>query len=205
MVPSANAPAAATAGAIKLREVAAATIARRQVHGRRCGRQRPTRGRRPTDDDAARDLHQAPGLRDGAVAVVLLVGLISYSRLSVREYPRIDEPIVSVETSYSGATAEVIESQITKVLEDSLSGIEGVEVMTSSSAPRARDHRALQAHARPGLRRGGRARQGRPRARAAAGRDRRAGDRQGRGRPSRSCGSHCEPGAASRRSRSPTT
>jgi len=65
--------------------------------------------------------------------VVLLVGLISYSRLSVREYPRIDEPVVTVETRYVGASAEVIESQITKVLEDSLAGIEGVDVMTSVS------------------------------------------------------------------------
>jgi multidrug efflux pump len=65
--------------------------------------------------------------------VVLLVGLISYQRLSVREYPRIDEPVVSVETFYKGASAEVVESQVTKVLEDSLAGIEGVELMTSSS------------------------------------------------------------------------
>ena len=65
--------------------------------------------------------------------VVLLIGLISYSRLSVREYPRIDEPVVTVETKYLGASAEVVESQITKVLEDSLSGIEGVDVMTSFS------------------------------------------------------------------------
>jgi multidrug efflux pump len=65
--------------------------------------------------------------------VVLLVGLISYTRLSVREYPRIDEPVVSVSTLYRGASAEVVESQVTKPLEDSLSGIEGVEVMTSQS------------------------------------------------------------------------
>ncbi len=64
---------------------------------------------------------------------VLLIGLISYSRLSVREYPKIDEPIVSVETAYKGASAEVVESTITKPLEDSLSGIEGVDVMTSQS------------------------------------------------------------------------
>ena len=65
--------------------------------------------------------------------IVFLMGLISYNRLSVREYPRIEEPIVSVETVYQGASAEVVESQITKVLEDSLAGIEGVELMTSSS------------------------------------------------------------------------
>jgi len=65
--------------------------------------------------------------------VILLVGAISYTRLSVREYPRIDEPVVSVTTTYRGASAEVVESQITKVLEDSLAGIEGVEIMTSQS------------------------------------------------------------------------
>jgi len=67
--------------------------------------------------------------------VILLIGLISYQRLSVREYPRIDEPIVSVSTVYRGASAEVVESQVTKILEDSLSGIEGVSLMTSQSRP----------------------------------------------------------------------
>lgn len=65
--------------------------------------------------------------------MVLVIGAISYTRLAVREYPRIDEPVVSVTTNYPGASAEVVESQITKVLEDSLAGIEGVELMTSSS------------------------------------------------------------------------
>ncbi len=65
--------------------------------------------------------------------VILLIGIISYTRLSVREYPRIDDPVVSVSVTYRGASAEVVESQVTKPLEDSLSGIEGVEVMTSQS------------------------------------------------------------------------
>jgi len=65
--------------------------------------------------------------------IILLIGLISYTRLSVREYPRIDEPVVSVGVTYRGASAEVVESQVTKPLEDSLAGIEGVEVMTSQS------------------------------------------------------------------------
>ena len=65
--------------------------------------------------------------------IVVLIGLISYTRLSVREYPRIDEPVVSVSVTYRGASAEVVESQVTKPLEDSLAGIEGVEVMTSQS------------------------------------------------------------------------
>jgi multidrug efflux pump len=65
--------------------------------------------------------------------LVLLVGLVSFNRLNVREYPKIDEPVVTVETKYAGASSEVVESQITKVLEDSLSGIEGVDIITSIS------------------------------------------------------------------------
>jgi multidrug efflux pump len=51
----------------------------------------------------------------------------------VREYPKIDEPVVTVDTTYRGASAEIIESQVSKPLEDSLAGIEGVEVITSIS------------------------------------------------------------------------
>ncbi len=65
--------------------------------------------------------------------VIILVGLISYQRLSVREYPNIDEPVVTVETAYPGATAEIIESQITQPLEESLAGIDGVDLLTSIS------------------------------------------------------------------------
>ena len=67
--------------------------------------------------------------------LVVLVGVVSYSRLSVREYPNIDEPIVSVRTEYLGASAEIIESQVTQVLEGSIAGIEGIETLTSSSEP----------------------------------------------------------------------
>jgi len=65
--------------------------------------------------------------------IIVLIGAISYTRLTVREYPRIDEPVVSVSTTYRGASPEVIESQVTKPLEDLLAGIEGVDVMTSRS------------------------------------------------------------------------
>jgi multidrug efflux pump len=65
--------------------------------------------------------------------VVMLIGLVSYTRLPVREYPKIDEPVVTVDTTYKGASAEIIESQITKPLEDSLAGIEGVDVLSSIS------------------------------------------------------------------------
>ena len=52
-----------------------------------------------------------------------------------REYPNIDEPVVSVTTTYTGASADVVESRVTKPLEDVLSGIEGLEVLTSVSKP----------------------------------------------------------------------
>ncbi|AEC22118.1 AcrB/AcrD/AcrF family protein [Pusillimonas sp. T7-7] len=65
--------------------------------------------------------------------IIVLIGLISYDRLTVREYPAIDEPVVSVRTDYKGASPEVVESQVTKPLEDQLAGIEGVDVMTSRS------------------------------------------------------------------------
>lgn len=67
--------------------------------------------------------------------IVMLVGLVSYLQLTVREYPNIDEPIVSVATDYPGANAEIIETQVTQVLEGSIAGIEGIETMTSSSKP----------------------------------------------------------------------
>lgn len=65
--------------------------------------------------------------------LILLVGFVSFNGLSVREYPRIDEPTVTVTTRFAGASSEVIESQVTKVLEDSLAGIEGVDIITSIS------------------------------------------------------------------------
>jgi multidrug efflux pump len=65
--------------------------------------------------------------------VLILIGLMSFSRLTVREYPNIDEPQVSVQTSYSGASAEIVESQVTQVLEGSLAGIEGIDTIESTS------------------------------------------------------------------------
>ncbi|MEW6325624.1 MAG: efflux RND transporter permease subunit, partial [Nitrospirota bacterium] len=65
--------------------------------------------------------------------MLILIGIIAYTRLAVREYPNIDPPIVSVRTVYPGASAEIIESQITQPLEDSLAGIEGIKTMKSTS------------------------------------------------------------------------
>ena len=65
--------------------------------------------------------------------LVVLIGLVSFKQLTLREYPRIDEPLVNVSTRLSGASSEVIESQVTKPLEDSIAGIDGVDIMTSVS------------------------------------------------------------------------
>ncbi len=65
--------------------------------------------------------------------LLILIGIISYDRLTVREYPNIDLPVVTVETKYPGASASIMESQVTSTLEDSLAGIEGIDFMTSIS------------------------------------------------------------------------
>ena len=65
--------------------------------------------------------------------VLVLLGIVSYSRLTVREYPNVDEPVVSVSTSYPGASASIVESQITQVLEGSIAGIAGIDVLESTS------------------------------------------------------------------------
>jgi multidrug efflux pump len=65
--------------------------------------------------------------------MIILVGVISFLRLTVREYPKIDTPVVSVRTVYTGASPQVIESQVTQPLEDSISGIEGVKSIKSVS------------------------------------------------------------------------
>ena len=65
--------------------------------------------------------------------MIVLIGVISFQRLTVREYPKIDTPVVSVRTVYKGASPQVMESQITQPLEDSISGIEGVRSVKSVS------------------------------------------------------------------------
>ncbi len=65
--------------------------------------------------------------------LLVLLGVVSFSKLQLREYPRIDVPVVNVSTRLVGASSEVIESQVSKILEDSISGIDGVDVVTSIS------------------------------------------------------------------------
>lgn len=65
--------------------------------------------------------------------VIILFGLIGFSYLGVREFPSVDPPVVTVNTSYVGANADVIESQITEPLEDAVNGIAGIRTLTSVS------------------------------------------------------------------------
>ena len=65
--------------------------------------------------------------------MLIVVGLMSYSRLTLRELPAIDPPVVSVDVTYPGASAGVVETRVTQVLEDALAGIEGIETLQSRS------------------------------------------------------------------------
>ena len=64
---------------------------------------------------------------------IIVFGLIGYSYLGIREYPSVDPPVVTVQTSYTGANADIIESQITEPLEVSINGIAGIKTLSSSS------------------------------------------------------------------------
>lgn len=68
-----------------------------------------------------------------ASILIVLVGLLSFNRLPVREYPLIDSPIVTVETSYRGASAEVVEAKVTEPLEREVASIDGIRVIRSES------------------------------------------------------------------------
>jgi multidrug efflux pump len=74
-----------------------------------------------------------PVLATVASRVLIVVGLLAFTRLPLRELPDIDPPVVSVSTTYTGASASVVETRVTQVLEDAVSGIEGVALLTSGS------------------------------------------------------------------------
>jgi len=65
--------------------------------------------------------------------MLVTVGLIAFTRLPLRELPNIDPPVVSIDVNYPGAAAGVVETRVTQVLEDAVAGIEGVDLVTSSS------------------------------------------------------------------------
>ena len=65
--------------------------------------------------------------------LLVILGLLAASRLPLRELPDVEPPIVSIETEYRGASADVVETKITQVIEDRVAGIEGVAKITSQS------------------------------------------------------------------------
>ena len=64
---------------------------------------------------------------------IVLFGVIGFRSLGVREFPSVDSPVITVSTSYRGANADVIESQITEPLEESINGVAGIRTLTSVS------------------------------------------------------------------------
>lgn len=74
-----------------------------------------------------------PVLATVLTIIILLFGLIGYNTLGVREYPSVDNPIISVTCSYAGANADVIENQITEPLEQNINGIPGIRSLSSIS------------------------------------------------------------------------
>lgn len=75
-----------------------------------------------------------PVLSTVMVLVILLFGMIGYQSLGVREFPSVDQPIITVSTSYPGANAEVIMNQITEPLEQNINGIPGIRSLSSTSS-----------------------------------------------------------------------
>jgi len=65
--------------------------------------------------------------------ILIIFGLVAYNRLPLREYPDIDAPIVSIDTRYPGASANVIETRITRVIEDRIAGVSGIRFINSNS------------------------------------------------------------------------
>ncbi|ABM00111.1 efflux RND transporter permease subunit [Shewanella amazonensis] len=66
--------------------------------------------------------------------LLIAFGLVAFDKLPLREYPHIDPPVVSIETNYRGASASVVESRITQLVEDRVSGVEGIRHISSSSS-----------------------------------------------------------------------
>ena len=73
--------------------------------------------------------------------LLIILGLAAMFRLPVRQYPDVDAPVVSIDTRYRGASAEVVETKVTQVIEDQIAGIEGIEKLTSNSRDERSDIR----------------------------------------------------------------
>lgn len=75
-----------------------------------------------------------PVLASVIALILIIFGVVSFDRLSLREYPDIDAPIVTVDTRYNGASANVVETRITQVIEDRIAGVEGIRFINSNSS-----------------------------------------------------------------------
>ena len=73
--------------------------------------------------------------------LLIILGLASMLQLPVRQYPDVDAPVISIDTRYRGASAEVVETKVTQVIEDRIAGIEGIEKLTSNSRDERSDIR----------------------------------------------------------------
>lgn len=76
---------------------------------------------------------QRPVLATVLAALIVAFGLLALQRLPLQEYPSIDPPVVGIDTRYPGASASIVETRITQLIEDRISGVEGIEVISSSS------------------------------------------------------------------------
>src|SRR5690606_4788882 len=102
--------------------------------GRKVGRPRDGPANRAVRRMMLSDVSvRRPVLAAVAAIILCVIGVASYMALAVRELPSVDPPVVSVSTSYVGASAEVVEERITEVIERQVAGIEGIDRVTSSS------------------------------------------------------------------------
>jgi multidrug efflux pump len=88
---------------------------------------------RPWANDPLRHLVTRPVLATVLSLLLVAFGLVAFDRLPLREYPDIDPPVVSIETVYPGAAANVVETRITQLIEDRIAGVEGIRTIESSS------------------------------------------------------------------------
>ena len=75
-----------------------------------------------------------PVLATVLVLIIIIFGFIGYTSLAVREFPSVDNPIITISVTYPGANAEVIENQITEPLEQNINGIPGIRSLMSQSS-----------------------------------------------------------------------
>lgn len=76
---------------------------------------------------------QRPVLAFVVNLLIIVFGLVSFVQLPLREYPDIDFPIISIDTTYPGASAKIVETRITEIIEDRIAGIEGIRSISSES------------------------------------------------------------------------